>query len=402
LRNDRSFAVLVANADEVSNYLRHSCDVAVALQGQYGLFASAALAQGILESDYGTSTKAKNLNNHHGILCKADANYGEVGCRQDVGGTGNTVGSFAMYENKRAGYEAYFRLITTRKYYVKAVLCETVECYCNEIQAASYAGDDTLYAEKLLSIIERYDLKSFDIPKATKTVGMAQDNWLWILDRGHGKSTKGKSHTFNPPLKNGMETIYEWELNGKIVTGIAQRLSELGVPFALTVFDDSDPSPRKRAATANKLAALNEKCFLISIHHNAGSNENDLSLASTYDLESGSGRNVASGMESYAWKGSIANDFLKVLHENIEKELPHWTNRGIKKGNWLGLVRFTDCPAALCELGFFDNRTEAEFVTSDIFQQIIIESFVKTICFFGERQYVVHIKDGGVFASFKE
>ena len=53
-------------------YIQQYQDIAVNHMHEYGIPASIKLAQGILESSYGTSKLAKESNNHFGIKCHKD------------------------------------------------------------------------------------------------------------------------------------------------------------------------------------------------------------------------------------------------------------------------------------------------------------------------------------------
>ena len=55
-----------------TNYIKKYSTIAIQEMDRTGIPASITLAQGIIESAYGTSGLAKNSNNHFGIKCKGN------------------------------------------------------------------------------------------------------------------------------------------------------------------------------------------------------------------------------------------------------------------------------------------------------------------------------------------
>ena len=83
-----------------------------------------------------------------------------------------------------------------------------------------------------------------------------------ILDNGHGYDTPGKC---SPKLPDGRR-IYEYKTNRLIVKKIADLCYKEGIRFYILVPEQNDISLAERCKRVN---AINEKCFLFSIHLNA-------------------------------------------------------------------------------------------------------------------------------------
>jgi LysM repeat protein len=147
-------------------YVKTYSSLAIEQQKKYRIPASITLAQGILESGAGQSDLARRSNNHFGIKCHSDWNGGRVYHDDDLRGE-----CFRQYKRvedsykdhseflKRSRYESLFRLqITDYKSWAKG------------LQKCGYATDRA-YANKLIKLIEDYELYRFDTEKAHKPAG---------------------------------------------------------------------------------------------------------------------------------------------------------------------------------------------------------------------------------------
>lgn len=132
---------------------------------QSGILASLTVAQAILESGWGKSALAVNANALFGI--KADSRWNGKAystatkeCYDGVNFTEERA-LFRAYDNWVHSIADHSVFIATSSHY-EAVVGEL--CYkiaCTVIHKAGYATDPT-YAEKLISIIENYNLSAYD------------------------------------------------------------------------------------------------------------------------------------------------------------------------------------------------------------------------------------------------
>jgi LysM repeat protein len=138
-------------------YIEKYADIAVRQQKKHGVPASITLAQGILESGAGNSEMAKRSNNHFGIKCHNNW-------------TGDTViffddgvnSCFRKYEKVEQSYDDHSMFLVRGRRYAPLFQLEITDYkgWAYGLKNAGYATDPT-YADKLIRIIETYDLNSF-------------------------------------------------------------------------------------------------------------------------------------------------------------------------------------------------------------------------------------------------
>ena len=133
-----------------------------------GIPASIKLAQGLLESNAGRSTLARRGNNHFGIKC-GDNWKGKKIMREDddYDENGKLIKScFRHYKSVEACYIAHSEFLRDpkKKYrYGRLFRLDPYDykAWAKGLKDAGYATSGT-YTEKLISIIERYELYLYD------------------------------------------------------------------------------------------------------------------------------------------------------------------------------------------------------------------------------------------------
>jgi N-acetylmuramoyl-L-alanine amidase len=173
-----------------------------------------------------------------------------------------------------------------------------------------------------------------------------------ILDNGHGYDTPGKC---SPKLPDGRR-IYEYKTNRLIVNKIADLCYKEGIRFYILVPEQNDISLAERCKRVN---AINENCFLFSIHLNA----------STMDGSWGK----AKGISFFTSKGKTKSDeYATILFNEAKKEFESEfklrTDMSDGDPDWeenFYILKNTKCPAVLSENFFMDNREECEFLLTD-------------------------------------
>ena len=131
--------------------------IAVAEMKQYGIPASITLAQGILESGAGKGRLAALANNHFGIKCHDWTGariYHDDDKRQEC---------FRKYENPESSFRDHSLFLTRRKRYAALfnLRMDDYKGWARELRRAGYATDRR-YPQKLIDLIERYELDRFD------------------------------------------------------------------------------------------------------------------------------------------------------------------------------------------------------------------------------------------------
>ena len=144
-------------------YIKTYGTLAIKQQTQYKIPASITLAQGLLESGAGQSHLACRSNNHFGIKChewKGARVYHDDDLRGECFRKYSTVGQSDTDHSKflaeRPRYASLFKLrITDYKGWAKG------------LQKCGYATDRA-YANKLIKVIEDYELYRYDRMKVVK------------------------------------------------------------------------------------------------------------------------------------------------------------------------------------------------------------------------------------------
>ncbi len=151
------FVSATSTADAYTAYIETYSPLAVAEQEAHGIPASITLAQGLLESAAGRSTLAVKANNHFGIKCHKDWTGASVLRDDDAPDE-----CFRAYDDVAESFADHSRFLM-RKRYARLFELEPDDYagWARGLRACGYATDPN-YAERLISIIERYGLYLYD------------------------------------------------------------------------------------------------------------------------------------------------------------------------------------------------------------------------------------------------
>jgi flagellum-specific peptidoglycan hydrolase FlgJ len=145
------------NPDKVEAYIENYRGIAMDEMKNYGVPASITLAQGILESGSGKGRLSVEANNHFGIKChgwNGDKIYHDDDASQEC---------FRKYNDPKYSFRDHSLFLKDRKRYYKLFQLDQddYEGWAKELRQAGYATDKK-YPDKLISLIERYDLSKYD------------------------------------------------------------------------------------------------------------------------------------------------------------------------------------------------------------------------------------------------
>lgn len=168
------------------NYIATYSDMAVEQQRLYSIPASVTLAQGLLESAAGRSTLAREGNNHFGIKCHRNWT-GATMLRDDDA----PDECFRVYESAAESFRDHSLFLLGRRYARLFDLDPTdFEGWARGLSACGYATDPN-YADRLISIIRRYELYDFDLGSTHKAesdadfiLGQMRDRHIMRRSRG--------------------------------------------------------------------------------------------------------------------------------------------------------------------------------------------------------------------------
>ena len=125
---------------------------------EYDIPASITLAQGILESGAGTGPLSRIANNHFGIKCHKEWNGPSVKYDDDAKDE-----CFRKYDRPAESYKDHSLFLTGRAWYQPLFQLDKDDYkgWAKGLKKAGYATDPK-YPEKLISIIEKYQLDQYD------------------------------------------------------------------------------------------------------------------------------------------------------------------------------------------------------------------------------------------------
>ena len=145
-------------AEEIQFYVDNFKEIAKNNMKTHGIPASITLAQGILESGAGKGKLAQSANNHFGIKCHTGWTGESVKHDDDA-----AQECFRKYEHPSESYRDHSLFLTTRTRYSNLFKLDKgdYEAWAKGLKAAGYATD-IKYPEKLIGLIERFELYKYD------------------------------------------------------------------------------------------------------------------------------------------------------------------------------------------------------------------------------------------------
>ena len=148
---------IIAYEDITEAYIANFNAIAMEEMRKYKIPASITLAQGILESGSAKGRLAVEANNHFGIKCHdwtGDKIYHDDDATQEC---------FRKYEYVEQSYEDHSAFLTGRSRYADLFKLEENDyrAWAKGLRAAGYATDRK-YPEKLIGLIERFELYKYD------------------------------------------------------------------------------------------------------------------------------------------------------------------------------------------------------------------------------------------------
>ncbi len=143
--------------ERVQKYIYEFSEIAMNEMKLFGIPASITLAQGILESGAGYGDLTQRANNHFGIKCHdwdGDRVYHDDDQNQEC---------FRKYSIASHSFRDHSTFLTGRKRYgnLFKLKKEDYKQWAKGLKAAGYATDKK-YPDKLIRIIEQYQLYEFD------------------------------------------------------------------------------------------------------------------------------------------------------------------------------------------------------------------------------------------------
>ncbi len=197
-----AMSINVVNAQAKRNktyetYIDKYNSVAVDHMKKYKIPASITLAQGLLESGAGLSSLASEGNNHFGIKCHSD--WKGATMRKDDDRRNEC---FRKYKKVEDSYHDHSLFLTERSRYSFLFNLQITDYrgWARGLQQAGYATDKA-YANKLIKIIDDYELYKYDSGKKKGKDKPSNDKF-----QGDGWSVESMSP---PPAMTSKHTPYK-------------------------------------------------------------------------------------------------------------------------------------------------------------------------------------------------
>ena len=177
-----------------------------------------------------------------------------------------------------------------------------------------------------------------------------------MLDAGHGGTDPGALGKLNG------KTVNEKDLTLSITYKVKAMLDSNGYKTAMTRTGDTLPSLSERPQMAN-----DKDCALFaSIHINSAEDES-ASGTEVYYSEENNGDEY--GLTSQEFATNVLDGMLKYMKSN---------DRGIRMANW-AVIRRSNMPAVLIEVGFISNEKELKLMCSDDYQNKVARGIAEGI-----------------------
>jgi flagellum-specific peptidoglycan hydrolase FlgJ len=166
--------------ETVKSYILSYKDIAKDNMVSHGVPASITLAQGILESGSGLSPLSLQANNHFGIKCHKEWTGLAVSHDDDEKGE-----CFRKYDHPSESYRDHSLFLTSRPRYAGLfeLSKDDYKSWARGLKDAGYATDPK-YPDKLISLIERYELYKYDQEVLGKKGAVKNPNPIVVSNNG--------------------------------------------------------------------------------------------------------------------------------------------------------------------------------------------------------------------------
>ena len=199
-------------------YIERYAEIAVEEMYRSGVPASITLAQGLLESRYGQSELAVKGNNHFGIKCH---NWNGAGMYYDDDRKGECFRKYASPEESYRDHSDFLRF-RDRYRFLFDLEPTDYKGWAHGLKKAGYATDSK-YPQKLISLIEEFELYKYDLDGGDRRQRPDSPAWLERVERldDSWKETFHFALSRQMYSKNGVPFVYSVE--GESYASIAAR-----------------------------------------------------------------------------------------------------------------------------------------------------------------------------------
>lgn len=189
-------------ANPTEEYIAIYSDIAQEEMRSYDVPASITLAQGILESGAGKGRLSTEANNHFGIKCHTSWKGPRIYHDDD-----EAQECFRKYKNSKYSFRDHSKFLKGRSRYAGLfnLAKDDYEGWAKGLKKAGYATDRK-YPQKLISLIERYQLYRFDNEVLGKAYDANDNHTVLKGDTLYSLSRKYKVSVETLKSLNGLES----------------------------------------------------------------------------------------------------------------------------------------------------------------------------------------------------
>ena len=211
------------------SYIAQYRDMAIEQQIKHRIPAAITMAQGLLESSAGQSELAVEANNHFGIKCASDW-VGRTYTHDDE--TKNEC--FRQYASAADSYEDHSLFLKRKRYEsLFALPLADYKGWAHGLKACGYATDPK-YADKLIRIIEQYNLQALTMDENLQNAGLVSDRdttWQEVVAERLEQTPEEESYAIQEAID-----VFANHPSGRI-NGVRYIIANEGESFAsLAVF----------------------------------------------------------------------------------------------------------------------------------------------------------------------
>lgn len=184
------------------------------------------------------------------------------------------------------------------------------------------------------------------------------------------KIALGAGHSINTAGKRCLKSLdpketREWWLNDRVCDYVESYLKDYEGYLLLRLDDSDDGKDDVPLATRTSKANEWDADFYLSVHHNAGANGTASGGIVAYT-------HPQSSKEAVAWRDDLYDALIKHTGLKGNRSNPKATSN-------LYVLRNTDMPAVLLELGFMDSKIDVPVILTDEYAQGCAKAIVEVI-----------------------
>jgi LysM repeat protein len=216
---------------QYEEYINNYNKIAIDEMVSYGIPASITLAQGILESGAGKGRLAVEANNHFGIKCHKEWEGEQILHDDD-----ELQECFRKYKEPRESFEDHSKFLTTRDRYASLFQLDITDYkgWAKGLKAAGYATDPN-YPDRLIKIIEDYQLYKYDAAKAVNNPSVNPGKFS-KQENGHKEIPKDENRT----IDKGTKVYYSNKIIGEITPfGVHEVKKKNGTKYIIALSNDT-------------------------------------------------------------------------------------------------------------------------------------------------------------------